>query len=79
MSVKKIILLFLAILMSLLSLYSITDLIGSIYLISRYEHFNSYSLGFIAGKAVFIAVYVAVTFILVKIVRKRTQSEKDRA
>ncbi|WP_307743696.1 hypothetical protein [uncultured Pantoea sp.] len=79
MSVKKIILLFLAILMSLLSLYSITELVGSIYLISRYEHFNACSLGLIAGKAVFIAVCVAVTFILVKIVRKRTQSEKDRA
>jgi len=79
MSVKKIILLFLAILMSLLSLYSITELVGSIYLISRYEHFNTYSLGLIAGKAVFIAICVAVTFILVKIVRRRTQSEKDRA
>ncbi|TPV24279.1 hypothetical protein FJW00_12170 [Pantoea anthophila] len=79
MSVKKIILLFLAILMSLLSLYSITDLVGSLYLISRYEHFIACSLGLIAGKAVFIAVCVAVTFILVKIVRRCTQSEKDRA
>ncbi|WP_084690436.1 hypothetical protein [Pantoea anthophila] len=79
MSVKKIIFSFLAILMSLLSLYSITDLIGSLYLISRYEHFNACSLGLIAGKAVFIAVCVTVTFILVKSVRKRTQSEKDRA
>ncbi|KKB04894.1 hypothetical protein TN98_09280 [Pantoea anthophila] len=76
---KKIIFSFLAILMSLLSLYSITDLIGSLYLISRYEHFNACSLGLIAGKAVFIAVCVTVTFILVKSVRKRTQSEKDRA
>ncbi|NBB56673.1 hypothetical protein GU930_16315 [Pantoea vagans] len=75
---KKIILLFLAVLMSLLSLYSITDIIGSIYLIFRYEHFNAYSLGFIAGKAVFIAVCVAVTFVLGKIVRKHTQSDKDR-
>ncbi|WP_315312779.1 hypothetical protein [Pantoea vagans] len=75
---KKTISIFLAVIFSLLSLYAIVDIIESIYLISRYENFTLSSLGFIAGKTLFTTVCLVVIFILVKRIRKHTQSDKDR-
>ncbi|WP_336748139.1 hypothetical protein [Pantoea vagans] len=75
---KKTISIFLAVIFSLLSLYAIVDIIESIYLISRYKNLTLSSLGFIAGKTLFTTVCLVVIFILVKRIRKHTQSDKDR-
>ncbi len=68
---KKIISLFLIVVLSLLSLYVIADIIGSIYLVARYENFTLSSSGIIAGKILFTAVCVAFIFILIKISRRK--------
>lgn len=71
MNMKKIISLFLIVVLSLLSLYVIADIIGSIYLVARYENFTLSSSGIIAGKILFTAVCVAFIFILIKISRRK--------
>lgn len=71
MNMKKIISLFLIVVLSLLSLYAIADIIGSIYLVARYENFALSSSGIIAGKILFTAVCVAFIFILIKISRRK--------
>ncbi|WP_455820031.1 hypothetical protein [Pseudomonas cerasi] len=68
---KKIISLFLIVVLSLLSLYAIADIIGSIYLVARYEKFTISSSGIIAGKTLFTAVCLACVFILIKIARRK--------
>jgi len=68
---KKIISLFLIVVLSLLSLYAIADIIGSIYLVARYENFTLSSSGIIAGKILFTSVCVAFIFILIKISRRK--------
>ena len=71
MNMKKIISLFLIVVLSLLSLYAIADIIGSIYLVARYENFTLSSSGIIAGKILFTSVCVAFIFILIKISRRK--------
>jgi len=71
MNMKKNISLFLIVVLSLLSLYAIADIIGSIYLVARYENFTLSSSGIIAGKILFTAVCVAFIFILIKISRRK--------
>lgn len=68
---KKVISAFLILVLSLLSLYSISDIIESIVLVSRYENFNAASSGIIAGKIFFAAFCIAIIFILYKTVHKR--------
>ncbi|MEN4830679.1 hypothetical protein [Pantoea vagans] len=69
---KKIISLFLIVVLSLLSLYAVADIIGSIYLVARYENFTLSSTGIILGKILFTAVCMVFTFILVKKSRKKS-------
>ncbi|MCJ7925663.1 MAG: hypothetical protein MUW55_06875 [Pantoea vagans] len=69
---KKIISLFLIVVLSLLSLYAVADIVGSIYLVARYEKFTLSSTGIILGKILFTAVCMVFTFILVKKSRKKT-------
>ncbi len=69
-NMKKVILLCLIILLSLLSLYAVTDIIGSIYLVTRYEHFDLRASGLIAGKVLFTALCSATIFVLVKVMQK---------
>ena len=71
MNMKKIISLFLIVVLSLLSLYAIADIIGSIYLVARYEEFTLSSSGLIAVKILFTAVCLAFVFILIKIARRK--------
>ncbi|AIR85795.1 MULTISPECIES: hypothetical protein [Pantoea] len=68
---KKVISASLILVLSLLSLYSIADIIESIVLVSRYENFNADSTGIIAGKIIFAALCIAIIFILYKRVHKR--------
>ncbi|AMG58365.1 hypothetical protein [Pantoea vagans] len=68
---KKIISLFLIVVLSLLSLYAVADIVGSIYLVARYEKFTLSSTGIILGKILFTAVCMVFTFILVKKSRKK--------
>lgn len=68
---KKIISLFLIVVLSLLSLYAVADIVGSIYLVARYENFTLSSTGIILGKILFTAVCMVFTFILVKKSRKK--------
>lgn len=68
---KKIISLFLIVVLSLLSLYAVADIFGSIYLVARYENFTLSSTGIILGKILFTAVCMVFTFILVKKSRKK--------
>ncbi|MBK0091588.1 hypothetical protein [Erwinia sp. S59] len=69
---KKVISAFLILVLSLLSLYSIADIIESIVLVSRYENFNAASVGIIAGKVIFSALCIAIIFVLYKTVYKKT-------
>jgi len=71
MNMKKIISLFLIVVLSLLSLYAVADIVGSIYLVARYEKFTLSSTGIILGKILFTAVCMVFTFILVKKSRKK--------
>lgn len=68
---KKVISLFLILLLSLLSIYAITDIIGSIYLVSRYENVDLSSSGIIAGKILFTAICIGFIFVLAKIARRK--------
>ncbi len=67
---KKVISALLILVLSLLSLYSIADIIESIVLVSRYENFNAVSSGIIAGKILFTALCIAIIYILYKTARK---------
>lgn len=68
---KKITSTILIIILSLLSLYAVTDVIGSIYLVTRYEHFDLTSSGLIAGKILFTALCLTMNLLLIKIARKK--------
>ena len=70
-NMKKTISLLLIIFLSLLSLYAVTDIIGSIYLVTRYEHFDLRASGFIAGKIAFTALCLVIIYFLTKITRKK--------
>lgn len=69
---KKVISLFLIVVLSLLSLYAVADIVGSIYLVARYENFTLSSTGIILGKILFTAVCMVFTFILVNKSRKKS-------